>query len=274
MVENSWPAAATSCILRAPVNVIGSEYAGKTTLAVEISKWMIQSMGFNMVVWHDHCVVPRSASSSTSTGGHLTVLRPGARAPDTPYGAYVVRDPDQEDPDDEARESEVLGLSPWLLEQFQRHMVWRHLHHSMVPDEDDFLSIGFYYADAVYAPMYYGFGEPGSFADRTRRARHWDAEMLGTAPDTVLALVKASPDVIRERMRAAPRPRSLLKESDVGHALDRFEEEYESSLMQRRISLDTSSAPVADTLAKFVDEMRPHLSEKDLLRMVARRGIA
>jgi thymidylate kinase len=252
--------------------MIGCEYAGKTTLATEISKWMIDAMGLNMVVWHDHYVVPGSASSSTSTGDHLTILKPGTRQPDTPYGAYVIRDPDAEDPQDKARDNEVLGLSPWLLEQLQRNMIWRHLHHGMVRDKADYLSVNFYYADAVYAPLYYGFGEPGSFADRTKRARHWDAEMLQMAPDTVLVLVKASAEAIRERMRARPRTRALLKESDVGLVLDRFEEEYENSLIQRRLSLDTTDAPVEDTLAQFVDEIRPHMSQMDLLRIVSQRG--
>jgi hypothetical protein len=184
----------------------------------------------------------------------------------------VIRDADQEDEEDEARQNEVLGLSPWLLEQFQRHMIWRHLHHSMVRDEVDYLSINLYYADAVYAPLYYGFGEAGSFADRTRRARHWDAEMLGMAPDTVLVLVRASADAIIERMRATPRPRTLLKESDVDHVLDRFEEEYDSSLMQRRVSLDTTDAAVEETRTQFLDQIRPHLSQKDLLRLVSHRG--
>ena len=252
--------------------VIGCEYAGKTTLAVGISKWMIETMGANMVVWHDHYVVPRSASSSTAEGGHLNIVRPGIDAPDTPYGAHVVREADEEDERDAELQQEVLGLSPKLLEQFQRHMIWRHLHHSLVRDNRDYLSIGFYYADAVYAPLYYGYGEPGSFADRTRRARHWDAEMLGMAPDTVIVLVKAAADVIRERMRAAPRPRMLLKQPDVERVLDRFEEEYDNSLFMRRISLDTSDASAEETLARFVDEIGPHLSEADLLRMTATRG--
>ena len=252
--------------------VIGCEYAGKTTLAVGVSKWMIESMGLNMVTWHDHYVVPRSASSSTSEGGHLIVMRPGADAPDTAFGAHVVREADEEGEREAELQREVLGLSPPLLEQFQRHMIWRHLHHSLVRDQHDYLSIGFYYADAVYAPLYYGFGEPGSFADRTRRARHWDAEMLRMAPDTVIVLVKAAPAVIRERMKAAPRPRMLLKEPDVERVLERFEREYDDSLFMRRISLDTSEASAAQTLARFVDEMRPHLSQVDLLRMTAARG--
>ena len=252
--------------------VIGCEYAGKTTLAIGISKWMIESMGLNMVVWHDHYVVPRSASSSTAEGGHLTIMRPDADVPDTPYGAHVIREADEEDERDAELQQEVLGLSPRLLEQFQRHMIWRHLHHSLVRDQRDYLSINFYYADAVYAPLYYGFGEPGSFADRTRRARHWDAEMLGMAPDTVIVLVEASANVIRERMKAAPRPRMLLKAPDVERVLERFAEEYDSSLFMRRISLDTSEASPEETLARFVGEIGPHLSEIDLLRMTAAGG--
>lgn len=252
--------------------VIGCEYAGKTTLAVGISKWMIESMGLNMVVWHDHYVVPRSASSSTSEGGHLNIVRSGLDAPDTAFGAHVIREADAEDERDAEIQREVLGMSPRLLEQFQRHMIWRHLHHSLVRDNHDYLSINFYYADAVYAPLYYGYGASGSFADRTRRARHWDAEMLGMAPDTVIVLVKASADVIRERMRAAPRPRMLLKEADVERVLERFEEEYDNSLFMRRISLDTSESSPDETLARFVDEIGPHLSEVDLLRMTANRG--
>ena len=38
--------------------LIGCEYAGKTTLAVEISKWMIEALGLPFVRWHNHFVVP------------------------------------------------------------------------------------------------------------------------------------------------------------------------------------------------------------------------
>ena len=250
--------------------MIGSEYAGKTTLAKEISKWMIDSMGLTMAVWHDHYVVPHSMSSSTGVGGHLVVFKPGAQAPDVPYGAYVVKEEDTEDPEAEEREREVLALKPWLLEQLQRHMIWRHLHQSMA-DEDDYLTINFYYADAVYAPLYYGYGEPGSFADRTRRARAWDAQLLKMAPDTVLVHVKASAEIIRRRMSQSPQPRCILKEEDVERVLDRFLQEYEDSLIFRRITVDTTSASVEESLQEFLDSMWPHLSEVDRLRMLSRR---
>ena len=37
----------------------GCGYAGKTTLAVEISRWMIREMGEPFVRWHNHFVVPQ-----------------------------------------------------------------------------------------------------------------------------------------------------------------------------------------------------------------------
>ena len=39
--------------------IVGCEYAGKTTLAREISNWMIEAMGLRLVRWHNHFVVPR-----------------------------------------------------------------------------------------------------------------------------------------------------------------------------------------------------------------------
>ena len=89
-----------------------------------------------------------------------------------------------------------MGLRPSVLEQLTRHMVWRHLHPDIYRKNEHVLTTNQYYADAVYAPIYYGFGEPGSFADRRQRAREWDNELLSVAPDTVLVLVRASAEVI------------------------------------------------------------------------------
>ena len=161
-----------------------------------------------------------------------------------------------------------MSLRPSLLEQFQRHMVWRHLHPDIFHDVD-VPTVNGHYADAVYAPLYYGYGEPGSFADRRERARAWDTELMMLAPETVMVLVKASADVIRRRMHESPRVRGILKEPDVELVLDRFDEEYESSLISRRFALDTTSASVEESLGQFVSLMQPHLSEVDLTSMSA-----
>ncbi len=53
----------------------------------------------------------------------------------------------------EEDEEQIMGLRPAVLEQLQRHNIWRHLHPDMYVTEADNLTIGFYYADAVYAPL-------------------------------------------------------------------------------------------------------------------------
>ena len=166
----------------------GCGYAGKTTLAVEISRWMIREMGMPFVRWHNHFVVPRLDQ-------HLIVeADPGSG------GLPGKREEDLHAAEDE---EQIMGLRPSVLEQLQRHNVWRHMHPDMFGPREDNLMIDFYYADAVYAPLYYGYGEPGSFSDRRRRAREWDHHLLVQAPDAVLVLVEASPSAIRSRMDAA-----------------------------------------------------------------------
>ncbi len=230
--------------------LIGCEYTGKQALAEAISRWMIETTGLSIVRWHNHFVVPK-------LDGHLIVRAEDDR---TVIGKA---DPDL---NTEADEEQIMSLRPSVLEQFQRHNVWRHLH----PDifrEEHVLFINHYYAEAVYAPLYYGYGEPGSFADRRERARVWDKELLLQAPDIVLVLVKASAKTVRARMAEQPHARGILKNEDIPFVLDRFEEEYEASLIERKFVLDTTDATVEQTLADFLSEVRPHFTESDRQRM-------
>ena len=238
--------------------VMGCQYAGKTTLAVALSNWMIQAMGLPFVRWHNHFVVPKLDQ-------HL-IVESESRGPITLPGKQ------DEDMNTEADEEQIMALRPSVLEQLQRHNIWRHLHPDMFTTEDDNLMIDAYYADSVYAPLYYGYGAPGTFGDRTKRARAWDYQLLKLAPDTALVLVKAAPDVIRERMRRDPKRRGILREQDVETVLERFQAEYDSSLVSRRFSLDTSDLPVERSLQEFLGWYRGHMSDRDLLRMVAHSG--
>ena len=233
--------------------IIGCEYAGKKTLASGISKWMIEAMGLRLVRWHNHFVVPE-------LDGHLSVQAEGEQR------TVGKTESDLNSAEDEAQ---ILSLRPSVLEQLQRHSVWRHLHPDMFR-EDDTLFINHYYAEAVYAPIYYGYGEPGSFADRRGRARAWDAELLALAPDTVLVLLRASVATIQDRMRASPRIRGILKEADVGLVLERFEEEYDHSLIERKFTLDTTRTGAEETLQGFLQGVWPHLAPIDQLRKATR----
>ena len=233
--------------------IIGCEYAGKTTLATEISKWMIEAMGLRLVRWHNHFVVPQ-------LDGHLMVHAEGHQATVGKTG---------DDLNTAADEEQILSLRPSVLEDLQRHMVWHHLNPDMF-SEDDSLFINHFYAEAVYAPLYYGYGESGSFSDRRARARAWDAELLRYAPDTMLVLVHTVADVIKHRMNRKSRVRGILKEKDVEIVLDRFQEEYDNSLIIRKFALDTTRQTVEETLQGFLGEVQPLLSMVDRLRLATR----
>ena len=97
--------------------------------------------------------------------------------------------------------------------------------------------------------------------------------MLQNAPETVLVLVKASPDIIRRRMRESPHEKGVLRETDIQLVLDRFEEEFKRSLISKKFTLDTSAVTVDDTLAEFVEKVETHLSEVDRSRLLAHQAL-
>ena len=255
--------------------IVGCEYAGKTTLARAISHRLLAVLAApsarsaadhsgadgagraspRPIQWHNHFVVPR-------LDGHLIVRAAGDR---TVIGKEAA---DLNTAEDEAQ---IMALRPSVLEQLQRHNIWRHLHPDLFRDDDTFF-INHYYADAVYAPLYYGYGQPGTFSDRSARARAWDTELLERTPDTVLVLVRATAAAIRERLRQAAREREIIQEADIPHILDCFDHEYEQSLIPRKFVLDTTTAAADATFAQFLEHVRPHLSTTDRRRLRGRQA--
>ncbi len=214
---------------------VGCEYAGKSTLAAEVMKWSEQTLG-GTSHFHDHFSVPSSE------------LTP------------------------EAQES-AKNAHPQFREMFQRFSLTYHLDPGFY-DSPDHNLMGFVIEEAVYAPLYYGYGGPDSRSpqrspegQRTEMARLFETKMLQKAPDTVLVLFTADPAVIRRRMREAPHTHQIVRGEDVEHVLARFEEEFEASLIRKRIVLDTSTATVQETLAEFVEKYQPFHSNADLLRL-------
>ena len=226
--------------------LVGCEYAGTSTLARGICRWAKESMG-DKLAFHDHFKMPNLI-------GHLTA------------------DNEEQYLTDEEIE-QVRGLSPRLKEHFQRFQIEYHLSSSLYGDRHHNL-VGFHIDEAVYAPLYYGYSleENGYAKSRSRQARRTEAHIMEVAPDTVLVLVKASPEVIASRMRESPHREGLLQEKDIEHVLDAFEEEYNRSFFRKRFVLDTSTATIDETLAQFVEQMRPHFTEADELRMITHRN--
>lgn len=214
--------------------LIGCEYAGKTTLAGEITKWIRQTMGGGRG-FHDHFTLPDS---------ELT----------------------------QVEQEQLAALVPSLKEKFQRYMLDYHFHPAFYSDADHLLA-GFHIEEAVYAPLYYGYGGPGENAERTSLARTMEERIGELAPDTVLVLLKASAEVIAQRMKSNPHPGQVVQEKDIEFVLQRFEEQYQKSLLRRKFTLDTTSAAVEETLAEFEAAIEPLLTDSDRLRILAHQAL-
>ena len=65
---------------------------------------------------------------------------------------------------------------------------------------------------------------------------------------------------------------TLFQAKDAEVVLERFEEEYESSLIPRKFVLDTTTASAKETLVEFRRRVREHLPVTDPLRMAHRPG--
>ena len=89
----------------------------------------------------------------------------------------------------------------------------------------------------VYGPRYFGYGGPGEQFDRRDVVRKIEHLIVCFEPETVLVLVKASPEVITRRMEESLHRTGILREGDVEYILRRFEGEYEASQMANKITL-------------------------------------
>jgi thymidylate kinase len=212
--------------------IIGCEFSGKSTLAARIKEWGEEAFGGLTSSFHDHFVFPDAEANAEE-------------------------------------QKQLMDLVPSLKEKYQRYMINYHFNPAFYSDNDHCM-VGFYYSEAVYAPLYYEYGRPGEYADRAQMARTCDHEVMQIAPDTVLVLMKASPEVIKQRIAAHPETKSVLQEKDVEFVLNRFDELFSGSLIRRKFELDTSTSSIDDTFAEFLKKMEPHFTTIDRLRMLTR----
>ena len=220
--------------------IIGCEYAGKTTLSEGLREWMINTFGSCGTSFHDH-FLPWSPN-------------------DAGIKAATVES-----------ELKLLTLDDTsLLEQFCRYILHYHTHPSFYSGADHGV-VNWFYGDAVYAPLYYGFGGPDVPTDRVLMARNYEASVMKEAPDTVLVLLTARPEIIRQRREQDPNPGPYPRDQDIDLVLRRFDEEYRCSLIRNRIHLDTSDTTAAETLQDFLRQVEPMLTSDDRLRMLTRR---
>ena len=214
--------------------LVGCEYSGTTTLADAISGWARDSMGAGVTI-HDHFKFPHVLHDELTDG----------------------------------EMEQLLALPTDVRAPLQWHMMAYHVMPGRLR-EDDYVLVGLHVDEAVYAPLYKGYGSPWHQPSVAPIARYTETHIMNEAPDIVMALVKASPEVIARRMQEAPHRYSLLRSNDIEHVLQRFEEERAGSVIRKKqITVDTSDATVEESLASFVAQYEPYMAAVDKQRYLA-----
>ena len=222
--------------------LIGCEYAGTTTLAEGIVRWAEEAMGAFVQVpkpykVHDHFKLPDVS--------HPPELADTERA-------------------------QILGLTPRLKEMLQRHNVFYHIPRR--GPEGDSVMIGLHYEDNVYGPLYFNYLHDLAPDDPIMQTRNaFDDMIIDGAPESVLVLVKASPDAIAARMKSAPHRNEVLHEGDAEEVLGRFQEEFDRSRLPNKLAIDTTDDTVDESVAELVRKLQPFLTPTDRERLASRR---
>ena len=241
--------------------IAGCEYSGTTTLSQTFGDWGAANMEggrWGPNEYHDHWKLPHVSNFSPPAPDEVANVV--ACYPDTKYGDYTRTGLTHEE------QAQIMALSPKLKEMLQRYHLQYHLHPSFYA-QDDHIMVGAHIDEGILGPIYFDYGGDGQYADRRPSMRHYEEQILDLAPDTILVLVTASAEVIRQRMKDNPHLAGALQDADVEHVLERHEEEYADSLLLHKTRLDTSSATIQESTDEIIEKITALMTEKDRQRI-------
>ena len=218
----------------------GCEYSGTSTVAHAIDDWMSENMGTRFSLIHAHWKIPH-------TSGH---------------------------PDNTTSEEQewLLAATPKFKEMHQRHSLYYHVQANTF-NQHDGMMVGGHIEEAVYAPMFFGYGGKNYNFDRELVMHQVEKTILYFTNDTVVVHITADSDVIKQRMKDDPHENGIVQPDDVDKIKTRFEELVNWSLLGHKISIDNSGALV-DTMAQFLDKIEPHLTDSDRSRILAHKVLS
>ena len=71
-------------------------------------------------------------------------------------------------------------------------------------------------------------------------------------------------------MKKNPNKYGILKDKDVEHVLERFEEEYNLALIRQKITLDSTNTSPNKLVKEFEEQIEPFLTDVDRQRIIFR----
>ena len=242
--------------------IIGCEYSGTTTLSFELAKWGRKTFidtkkenpgnQWDLNAFHDHWKIPHLNNFvvPNNVDEEKSII---SEFPDSARGDWSRTGLTEEE------QNMVLELSPRLKEMFQRYHLEYHLQKAFYKNKHHIM-VGAHIEEGIYAPLYFEYGGPGQYADRNITMRNYEKQILEMAPDTILILVKATPEIIKKRMIEFPHNKSLLKEQDIEYVLNRFEEEYKKSLINHKICINTTTNSIQESFEELINEVNSYIS--------------
>lgn len=135
----------------------------------------------------------------------------------------------------------------------------------------DGMVVGGHIDDAVYAPLYFGYGEKRYNFDRELVMHQVEKTIIHFTNDTVVVHITADTDVIKQRMKDDPHENGIVQSDDEDKK--RFEDLVDWSLQGNKISIDNSGALV-DTVVQFVAKMEPYFTDTDRSRILAHKVLS
>jgi len=153
-------------------------------------------------------------------------------------------------PEDQAL---IMKMSPSFKERYQRFQVIYHVR--LLHRYEHILLGGFHIEENIYGPLYY---YPG--VRLVHDVRELEKEMPA---NTILLLLTAKPEAIVRWMKAAPHPHAIIRQEDIPMLLERFEKEFNDSLIRQKMRIDTTELTTDGILDAFLRMVSKHLDLGD-----------
>ena len=242
--------------------IIGCEYSGTTTLSFELAKWGKKNLidtkkenpdtQWDLNAFHDHWKIPHLNNFvvPSNLDEEKSII---SEFPDAVRGDWSRTGLTEKE------QNMILGLTPRLKEMFQRYHLEYHLQKAFYKNKHHIM-VGAHIEEGIYAPLYFNYGGEHQYANRKITMRNYEKQILEIAPDTILILVKASPETIKKRMLEFPHNKSLLKEKDIEYVLNRFEEEYKESLIKHKICITTTTNTIEESFKELINKINYYIS--------------
>ncbi len=222
--------------------MMGSEYSGTTTLAKGFIEWIKSNLG-KTVIFHDHWKIPQISGHPPTEPPHINITA--------------------------EEQIQVSNATSPVKELLMRYALYYHSPHSYEETDQFGLYVGYYFDDLIYGPRYFDYGKPNQPGDRALEKLKIEQTIMKFCPNTVLTLVKCNESEIEKRIKSNPHKNQLGNENDIKFFANRFNEEFETSLITNKITLDTSNSNVNESVYELTYKLQPFFTKDDRMRLLS-----